>query len=73
MLKNKLLLSIFTAILIQFSAFIPNSYALKTDRDQPADINRDMLERKSVKTAGRSFYKMYDFRSQQGHSLRVAK
>ena len=54
MLKNKLLLSIFTAILIQFSAFIPNSYALKTDRDQPADISSDEVD-VDFKTGRRTF------------------
>ena len=44
MLKNKLLLSLISASFIQFFAFIPNSYALKTDREQPADISSDEVD-----------------------------
>lgn len=43
MFKNRLLLSLITVV--GFLAFIPsNSYALKTDRDQPADISSDEVD-----------------------------
>ena len=54
MLKNKLLLTLISASFIQFFAFIPNSYALKTDRDQPADISSDEVD-VDFKTGRRTF------------------
>ena len=41
MLRKKFLSSILLASCVQLIIFIPNSYALKTDRDQPADIAAD--------------------------------
>ena len=41
MLHKKFLSSILLVSCVQLIIFIPNSYALKTDRDQPADIAAD--------------------------------
>ena len=54
MLKNRIIFSFIISICISLFAFISNSHALKTDRDQPADISSDEVD-VDLKTGRRTF------------------
>ena len=54
MLKNRIIFSFIASLFLSLIAFISNSHALKTDRDQPADISSDEVD-VDLKTGRRTF------------------